>query len=55
MVLELMVVIATKHGNEVEFDENINLIYDDYLEEDDGDLYLDLGISLFFQQEEFNY
>ena len=48
MVLELMVVIATRHGNEVEFDENIDLIYDDYLEEDDGDMYLDLGTSLFF-------
>ena len=48
MVLELMVVIATRHGNEVEFDENIDLIYDDYLEKDDGDLYLDLETSLFF-------
>ena len=27
-------------GNEVEFDKNIDFIYDGYLEEDDGDLYL---------------
>ena len=40
--------MATRHKNEVKFDENIHLIYDDYLEEDDGDMYLDLGTSLFF-------
>ena len=44
-----MVVMATRRGNKVEFDENIDLIYDDYLEEDDGEMYLDLGTSLFFQ------
>ena len=49
-----MVVMATRHGNEVEFNENIDLIYDGYLEEDDGDLYLDLGTSLFFQKLEFD-
>ena len=50
VVSKLIMVMAIRHGNEVEFDENIDLIYDDYLEEDDGDLYLDLGTSLFFQQ-----